>query len=84
MVCCHNTVCIDGDVRLVDGSSGAEGRVEFCYNGQWTRVCDWHSWNINDARVVCRQLGFPDQTGTFKSTPPVNPNNETESSVQFK
>ena len=49
--------CQTGDVRLMDGDSDLEGRVEVCINGQWGVVCD-RSWGRADAAVVCRQLGY--------------------------
>ena len=49
--------CIDGDIRLVDGSTALEGRVEVCFNNAWGAICDF-SFSTGEASVACAQLGF--------------------------
>ena len=41
----------------MNGANQYEGRVEICSNRTWTSICD-DFWSVNDANVVCRQLGF--------------------------
>ena len=49
--------CVDGDIRLVNGPTQLEGRVEVCINQAWGSVCQY-SWRDSDASVVCNQLGY--------------------------
>lgn len=49
---------VNFDVRLVNGSSPNEGRVEVRAHGQWGAVCD-DMWGMLEGDVVCQSLGFP-------------------------
>ena len=50
-------VCIDGEMRLVEGFTHREGRVEVCVDGRWGTVCNNSQEGI--AGAACSQLGFP-------------------------
>ena len=51
----------EGDVRLAGGNGENEGRVEVCLAGEWGTICD-RGWGVNDATVICRQLGLVNST----------------------
>jgi len=50
-------------VRFVEDGARSpwEGEIEVYYGGQWDRVCN-ADWDINDAEVVCHELGFSGAT----------------------
>ena len=51
--------CTDNAIRLVEGNSSNQGRLEVCVNNAWGSVCDSTGvFTSDEAKVVCRQLGI--------------------------
>ncbi|EDV26978.1 uncharacterized protein TRIADDRAFT_23148, partial [Trichoplax adhaerens] len=44
-------------IRLVNGPNVADGHVQVYHDGRWGFICHY-GWDIQDARVVCTQLGY--------------------------
>ncbi|XP_033097912.1 uncharacterized protein LOC117101906 [Anneissia japonica] len=49
----------DYSVKLIGGTGIGNGTLKVWRYSKWYYVCHRY-WNIDEARVVCRQLGFPD------------------------
>jgi hypothetical protein len=46
--------------------SGVSGIVQVYHSGQWGTVCHYYgNWDMNDAKVACRQLGFTTALGAW-------------------
>ncbi len=52
-----NNTCIEGSMRLADGETANEGRLEVCYSNHWGTVCD-DEFSSVEAAIVCRELGY--------------------------
>ena len=48
-------------MRLTDSETDNEGRVEICTDGIWMTINTRYTWSYDEAKVVCRQLGYYDQ-----------------------
>lgn len=48
---------VEGALRLRGGETPFEGRVEIYLGGKWSRIGN-SGWDLDDAAVACRQLGF--------------------------
>lgn len=49
--------CSLGELRLVNGTTEYEGRVELCIGGVWGDICNLN-WDQRESQIVCRELGY--------------------------
>ena len=64
----------EGDLRIIplaetdeqyETDAEYEGRLEIYYDEEWGGICD-DFWGIKDARVACKELGYPDATEALR------------------
>ncbi|NWW71199.1 C163A protein, partial [Climacteris rufus] len=61
-------ICTDAvELRLAGSGTPCAGRVEVKLRGQWGSVAD-NDWDMEDAEVVCQQLGCGSATGAYSAS----------------
>ncbi|XP_052271435.1 scavenger receptor cysteine-rich type 1 protein M130-like [Dreissena polymorpha] len=63
---CEGRPLVIQEIRLVNGSSNNDGRVEIKVLDTWGTVCD-DDFGIEDALVICKMMGFPFAVGFHTS-----------------
>ena len=58
--------CATGNVKLVDGNTASEGRVEYCHNGRWSALCTTYTLRQRTASRICFQLGYKEPNCRLK------------------
>ena len=59
---CTDDICQHGALRLINGTTSNEGRLEICIYSVWGTVCD-NYFDTNNTRVACRQLRYQVDNG---------------------
>ena len=58
----HGTIiftadCVDGEVRLMEGKTELEGRLDVCFGQRWGTISS-DGWAEINSRIVCSDLGY--------------------------
>ena len=62
----HTADCVDGEVRLSEGETEWEGRLEVCFSRRWGTVGS-EGWSQVNTEIVCNDLGYEPDMGKFKN-----------------
>ena len=49
--------CVNGELRLVEGKSEWDGRLEICFGQRWGTVGN-DGWTVVNSQVICNAFGY--------------------------